>query len=267
MVLSAFSTARAADIDTVFINSVSMQRLIPCLVIKPAQYDTARAPYPVLYLLHGWSGHFAGWLRDAPQLTAHADHYQTLIVCPDGGYDSWYLDSPIDSSVRYATHIAQEVVQFIDFHYHTRRNREGRAIAGLSMGGHGAIYLSARFPEQFGAAGSLCGGLDLRPFQKNNWDLQGVLGSPSTHWQQWEAHSVVNLAPVFKEQKVELAIDCGLDDFFLETNRTMHRILLENNIDHTYTERPGEHNGAYWGSVIDEFMVFFNRFFKRSGEK
>ncbi len=255
--------AFAGRVDSVEIFSPSMRKNIKCLVITPDDYSVTGRPYPVLYLLHGYSGNFAGWLTDAPQLRRHADTYRMLIVCPDGGYDSWYLDSPVDSTVRYETHIATEVVGYVDHYYHTRRDRAGRAIAGLSMGGHGALSLAIRHPDLFGAAGSMAGGLDLRSWKKNNWDLKGVLGDPDTHWNNWEEYSVVNLVPRLKDLNLPLLIDCGLGDFFLPANRDMHRLLTEAGIPHEYTERPGEHNGQYWGNAVDYQVVFFHKFFSR----
>ena len=252
----------AAQVDTLEIFSGSMRKNIKCLVIAPENYTTTGPPYPVVYLLHGYSGNFAGWLTDAPQLRQHADNYQMLIVCPDGGYDSWYLDSPVDSTVRYETYISKEVVGFIDYYYNTRNERAGRAIAGLSMGGLGAITLAIKHLDTYGAAGSMAGGLDLRPFRKNGWDLKDVLGDPSTHWQNWEDASPVNLVQRLKGRDLPLLIDCGLGDFFLETNRDMHQRLLEADIPHEYTERPGEHNSEYWGNAVDFQMLFFHKFFE-----
>lgn len=256
-------TAHAGRVDTMEIFSPSMRKNIKCLVITPENYSVMGKPYPVLYLLHGWSGNFAGWLGEAPQLRTHADAFQMLIVCPDGGYDSWYIDSPVDSAVRYETHLTREVVPYIDYYYHTRKERTGRAISGLSMGGHGALSLAIRHSDLFGASGSMAGGLDLRMFKKNNWDLEGVLGDPSTHWQNWEDFSVVNLVSRLKNMDLPMIIDCGLGDFFLEANREMHRRLLEANISHEYTERPGEHNGDYWGNAVDFQVVFFHKYFSR----
>ena len=262
-VLASFVTAAAAKVDTLEIYSPSMNKLSRCIVVLPENYTVQGAKYPVLYLLHGWSGNYTGWLSEAPQLKKHADHFQMLIVCPDGGYDSWYLDSPVDSTVRYDTYISRELVAYVDYYYHTRNHREGRAIAGNSMGGHGAITLAAKHPEVFGAAGSLCGGLDLTPFKRNEWDLQRVLGKPSQHWDHWESASAVNLIPRFVNAGVRLVIDCGLGDFFLDVNRAMHQKLLEANIEHQYTERPGEHNSAYWGNAVDDQVLFFDKFFRQ----
>lgn len=257
----------AGRVDTLEIFSPSMQKAIRCLIITPDNYTVQGDIYPVLYLLHGWSGNYAGWLHDAPQLQRHADTYQMLIVCPDGGYDSWYLDSPVDSTVRYETHITQEVVPFIDYYYHTRQEPQGRAIAGLSMGGHGAMYLAIRHQDIFGAAGSMAGGLNLVPFKKNNWDLQGVLGDHTKQKKYWEQCSIVNLVPQINTDRLQLIIDCGVEDFFLETNREMHRRLLKAGIKHEYTERPGGHSGAYWGNAVDFQVLFFDKFFRKAALK
>ncbi|MBK8967717.1 MAG: alpha/beta hydrolase family protein [Saprospiraceae bacterium] len=259
--IALFFNVRAGQVDTLHVFSNSMQKSIGCLVIKPDGYTAANDPYPVVYLLHGYSGNFTGWLKEAPQLQRLVDLYQILIVCPDGGYDSWYLDSPIDSTVRYETHIVREVIPYIDSTYHTRATRSGRAIAGLSMGGHGALYLGARNPAIFGAAGSMAGGLDLRPFPKN-WNLKRVLGDPETSRGNWERHSVVNLVSAFKSTETRLIIDCGISDFFLEVNRDMHQRLLKAGVPHEYTERPGGHTGRYWGSAVDFQLLFFSKAFQ-----
>lgn len=255
----------AAKMDTLQIYSAAMRKTSQCMVVTPDDYQPTGEPYPVLYLLHGWSGNYAGWLSEAPQLKKHADQYRMIIVCPDGGYDSWYLDSPVDTSVRYETYIAREVVSFIDYYYNTIKDASGRAIAGLSMGGHGAITLAIKHPDTFGAAGSMAGGLDLRPWKKNDWDLKGVLGDPSDHWDQWVNASAVSLASRLKGKNLPLIIDCGLDDFFLEANREMHRVLLEMDYPHEYTERPGGHDGDYWGNAIDFQVLFFHKFFTKTG--
>lgn len=252
---------RAGQVDTLEIWSVAMHKTIRCIIITPDNYTFQGEPYPVLYLLHGWSGNYAGWLTDAPQLQKQADRLQMLIVCPDGGYDSWYLNSPTDSTVRYETHIAKEVVTFVDYYYHTRTDRAGRAISGLSMGGYGALSIAIRHQEVFGAAGSMCGGADFRPFKKNEWDLKSVLGDPLIFWKNWESYSLVNMVQQFKIKNLPLIIDCGLDDFFLKVNRDLHQRLADAGIPHEYTERPGEHNKAYWGNAIDYQLVFFRKFF------
>jgi S-formylglutathione hydrolase FrmB len=242
-----------------------MQKYVRNLIVLPDTYQADDSnTYPVAYLLHGWSGNYAGWLGDAPQLLNHVDTYHCILVFPDGGYDSWYLDSKVDSSVRYETYLTKELIPYIDQQFRTQKERVGRAISGLSMGGHGALYLAFRNSTLFGAAGSICGGVDLRPWRKNDWDLEGVLGNPRKHWQNWEEASVVNLVPNLKANEApQLIVDCGLDDFFLPANRSLREALLNYKIPHEYTERPGEHNADYWCNAIDMQILFFAKVWGR----
>jgi S-formylglutathione hydrolase FrmB len=260
--LYSFSIA-AARVDTLEVFSPSMNKFSRCLVLVPESYTSNATHLPVLYLLHGYSGNYTSWMGTAPQLLEVVETYQLMVVCPDGGYDSWYLDSPVDSTVRYATYITQELVPIIDQQYRTISTPSGRGIAGLSMGGHGAITLAARHPEVFGAAGSMSGGLDLRPFKKNNWDLEGVLGKPVDYWDNWETASAINWVPQLKASGVELMLDCGVEDFFLDVNRSMHQALLEREVEHDYIERPGGHDHLYWQNAIDFQVLFFNKFFSK----
>lgn len=92
-----------------------------------------------------------------------------IVVCPDGE-NSWYWDSPKDPSSRFETFVARELIDYVDAHYPTRGDRSGRAITGLSMGGHGGLWLSFRHKDTFGAGGSTSGGVDIRPFPEN-WEM------------------------------------------------------------------------------------------------
>ncbi len=95
-----------------------------------------------------------------PELTTYADRYNVLIVCPDG-QNSWYLDSPVKPTVRYETFMTAELLPFVDKRYRTQPDRQHRAITGLSMGGHGALFLAMRHRDLYGQAGSLSGGSGL----------------------------------------------------------------------------------------------------------
>lgn len=252
----------AGTVDTIAVYSNSMKKDIKTVVIRPDHYKKLK-DLPVVYLLHGWSGNYRGWIKDAPQLVKKADDLQLIIVCPDAGFNSWYFDSPIDSSVRYETFVIRELVPYIDQHYKTRATRTFRAIAGLSMGGHGAMYLSIRHQELFANAGSMAGGVDIRPFPRN-WDLSKKLGDSATHPQNWEKYTVTNVADALQPGQLNLIIDCGVDDFFLNVNREFHKKLLQKKVDHDYIERPGGHNGKYWGSAVDYQLLFFKKAFDKA---
>jgi len=252
----------AGTVDTINVPSAAMHRNIRCVVIKPKNYSYYTDYYPVVYLLHGWSANYAQWLTVAPQLKSAVDEFPMLIVCPDGGYDSWFLDSPVDSSIRYETFLARELTFYIDQHYKTMADASKRAISGLSMGGHGAMYLAIKHPDIFGAVGSMSGGLDLRPFP-DSWGISKDLGTKTEHPDNWDKYSVVNLLPLLKNGQLWIQFDCGVGDFFLDVNRQAHQKLVELKIDHDYTEMPGEHNAEYWKNAVDFQLFYFKRFFAK----
>jgi S-formylglutathione hydrolase FrmB len=263
LVLFLFSLSGifAARVDTLRVESQVMKKTISNVVIVPDSYETATENLPVVYLLHGATGNYRDWITKVPAIKAYADQYQLMIVCPDGGFTSWYFDSPVDETMQYETYVSSELVQAIDQKYRTIASPEGRAITGLSMGGHGAFYLAFRHQDVWGAAGSMSGGLDIRPFP-NNWDLAKRLGTYAENKANWEENTVINLVHLLDGQTLKLIFDCGVNDFFYDDNRRMHEKLLERNIPHEYTERPGAHNWEYWTNAVKYHILFFNDFFK-----
>lgn len=248
----------AATVDTVSIYSNAMQKAYKCVVIKPVAVEEIR--FPVVYLLHGHSGWYANWIIRVPALKKYADQYKMMIVCPDGGYDSWYVDSPVDSTVKFETYISKEVPGYIDAHYPTIKNRKGRAITGLSMGGHGGLFLGFRHADFFGACGSMSGGVDLRPFKKK-WELSEKIGDTIRHWGNWETFSVINVIEKYPTDSLAIIIDCGTEDFFSTVNRNLHKKMLQLKIPHDYIERPGKHNWDYWNNAVQYQLLFFKNYF------
>ena len=258
------SSAFAASVDTAMIYSSSMHKQIKCVIIKPDTYTKNQQHFPAVYLLHGYSDRYDTWIKTVPAIKAYADGMQIMIVCPDGGFSSWYFDSPVDSACQYDTYISKEVVKFIDAHYRTIPDRNHRAIVGHSMGGHGALYLSLLHPEVFGAAGSMSGGVDLRPFPAE-WDIARRIGDARTYNANWQDRSVINMVGHGPSQPVAIMIDCGTDDFFYQVNRQLHQKMLDLKIPHDYIERPGHHSWGYWANAIEYQLLFFKKHFSRQG--
>lgn len=248
----------AAVVDTVQVFSQSMNKDVQVVIISP---EKKTVPASVVYLLHGYSGNAKTWIAIKPELTTLADQDNLIFVCPDGK-NSWYWDSPKDPSSRYETFISKELVSFVDTHYPSIKAKKGRAITGLSMGGHGAMWIALRNTDVFGAAGSTSGGLDIRPFP-NNWEMSKQLGKASENREIWNTHTVINQIDCLKNGDLALIIDCGYSDFFLDVNNEFHNKLLKYNIDHDYYVRPGTHNQEYWNNSIDYQIVFFKKFFDK----
>ncbi|GAA3581041.1 alpha/beta hydrolase family protein [Snuella lapsa] len=252
----------ASQVDTLTVTSLSMNKAIKNVVILPDSYTLKEGEFPVLYLLHGAGDDFSKWLTTVPHIKDIADTYNMIIVCPDGGYTSWYFDSPVDSSMKYETYVYKELINAIDTKYNTIKEKSGRAITGLSMGGHGALYLAFRHQNIWGAAGSMSGGVDIRPFP-NNWDISKRLGKYPENKEGWENNTVINLVHLL-DGDLSLIIDCGYDDFFFDVNKKLHKKLLERNIAHDFIERPGKHNWKYWTNAIKYQIMFFNDYFRKN---
>lgn len=261
-----FYAASAGDVDTVSVYSSAMHKNIKCVVITPAGYKKSKKPFPVLYLLHGYAGNYARWIMLAPQLKNKVDEMQLIIVCPDGGYGSWYIDSPSDSSVRYETFTGTELVKHIDSSYKTYKDRAHRAISGLSMGGHGGLYIAIRHKDVFGAAGSISGLVDLGFFPKG-MNFKSLFGDSTVYAANLQKNSVVNVINDLKNRELKLTIDCGIYDFLIIPNRNLHQKLLKLRIEHDYAERPGIHNALYWKNGIDYQLVFFRKFFDEAAAR
>lgn len=252
----------AAKVDTLMVKSPSMNKEVQVVVVTPDVASGKQAvECPVLYLLHGYGGHAKTWIQIKPNLPEIADEKGIIFVCPDGK-DSWYWDSPKNPAYRYETFVSSELVNYIDRNYKTIADRKGRAIAGLSMGGHGAMWLGIRHKDVFGAAGSTSGGVDIRPFPQN-WSMNKQLGEMASNKKVWDEHTVVNQLDKIQNGDLALIIDCGEDDFFLNVNKDFHNRLLGRKINHDFITRPGEHNGKYWNNSIDYQILFFSKFFAK----
>lgn len=242
-------------IDT--ISYAAIGDTLHALVLQPVHEPQDTTPLPVLFLLHGYGGNHLSWSQQVPELTELVRQYPFLVVCPQAD-NSWYFDNPIRQDQNYAAAIGRQLPSLIDSLYPTVGHSSGRFITGLSMGGHGALYLAYRFPNTFGAVGSMSGGLDLLPFA-DRFELTDLLGSPEKYSERWQAHNVLDLLDRWPNPPPTLLIDCGSEDFFLEANQRAHRKLLALGIPHHYVIRPGTHNWIYWRHVLPDHMRFFAR--------
>lgn len=256
----------AADVDTVLVHSKSMNRAIKSVVITPASYKSSETKFPVLYLLHGYSGNYADWVKKVKDLKSLVDQHNMIVVCPDGAFGSWYVDSPVSDSLKYETHISTELPEYIDNRYRTITTRYGRAITGLSMGGHGAMFIAFRHAEKFGACGSMSGALMLHLITKG-YGMSKVIGDTINYKKYYEDWSVYNLIEKKPSMPLNIIVDCGTEDFIYGMSKATHEKLLQLKIEHDYIERPGKHDWPYWNNAIKYQLVFFSEYFKKNLEE
>ena len=255
-----------AKVDTVTTHSAAMNRDIKSVVITPDGYNDSKQNYPVVYLLHGYSDSYKSWVSKVPSIINLADQYHVIIVCPDGGYAGWYLDSPEKPKMRYETYISSELVKWTDEHYRTVANRKGRAVTGLSMGGHGALYLAFKHQDVYSIAGSMSGAVDILPIS-DGFGLPDLLGSQAEYLDRWEQHSDINLVHLLKPNSLAIIIQDGTEDFLYKENVKLHEKLLYRGIPHTFTLSPGGHTWEFWANAIKYQMLFISDQFKAQEKK
>lgn len=253
-------TLSAAKIDTVTITTNLLPKPMHVTVITP-DADNKDNKFPTVYLLNGYDGDHTTWSRiSCPDLPQLADRYGMIMVMPDG-MDSWYFDAPANPKMKMETFITTELVPYIDQNYPTIAQADKRAISGLSMGGHGAMWLGLRHPDIWKNCGSTSGGVNIVPFG-TKWKIPLALGDKPSQ-ATLAAHSVATLAKSITPGQNNIIFDCGVDDFFHKVNADLHDLMVTRKIPHDYISRPGRHSHSYWNNAIRYQLIFFNNHFKK----
>lgn len=215
-------------------------------------------PWPVLYLLHGLSDDHTAWQRWT-SIERYVRDLPLMVVMPNGER-GWYTDSASDPNSAYETLITRDIINFVDATFQTIANREGRVIAGLSMGGYGALKLALKHPDIFRAAASHSGAVEIATHisdQEGNQNSETVrIFGPNPSGGTEDVFALAkNASP---ETRPALRIDCGVDDFLIEHNRRFHAYLDEISCPHEYAEHPGGHDWGYWDLHIQDTIRFFS---------
>ena len=140
--------AQNPSVETVQFQSKLINATLPYNVILPPDYRTSRRTrYPVLYLLHGLTGHYSDWLTRT-NVADYAAQYRMIVVMPEGK-DGWYTDSATVPNDKYESYILKELIPDVEKHYRTIETRFGRGVTGLSMGGYGALKFGLKSTGTF----------------------------------------------------------------------------------------------------------------------
>ncbi len=238
---------------------------LPYNVLLPLNYNDKIAKkkrYPVLYLLHGLTGHYTNWF-ERTRLADYAAAEQIIIVTPEGN-DGWYTDSATIPNDKYESYIIQELIPDVEKRFRVNSDRSARAIAGLSMGGYGALKFGVKYPQQFVFVASMSGALDAASWTEAELkglafifrSLQSVYGDPNSKTRN--ANDLKKLyGNVTSAQMTSLPfvyLDCGTEDVLLSTNRSFAEVLRGKKIPYEYRELPGTHNWKYWDTQVHEVL-------------
>ena len=244
-----------------------MGRDMPYRVLLPVDYKSnTEQRYPVIYLLHGLTGHYNDW-TDRTNLAELAKQYNFIIVTPEGD-DGWYSDkAPND---KYESYIVKYLIPEVDKTYRT--DLQHRVIAGLSMGGYGSLKFGLKFPEMFSIVGSFSGALRVATWSEKaggnkliGRSIDVVFGPVNSEARK--ANDVFRLARELTPDKVKgmpyIYQSCGTEDTMLEGNREFDSILTQKNVIHNYHTSRGGHDWTFWGNQIREFLEIVDQRLKK----
>jgi S-formylglutathione hydrolase FrmB len=272
-------------------------------IYLPANYRTDPSrPYPVLYLLHGGAGTYSDWsdasggdLKNTLNDVLSGSDFDGIVVMPEGGRSGWYSDWYGATDGHFAPqwetfHIGQ-LVGWIDDNFNTVDNRSGRTIAGLSMGGLGALGYAGRHTDLFSAVGSFSGGTDLtepgaqsivndsmwfygatvadtgfldgtfRVTGSTAYRMQTVFGPPVAG--DWPTKNPLRLADVYNAYDTRFGLYAGQNTSSLEGERQIgiwndefHAALDARGVDHRYCTGTGTHSWSFWKNDLKDFLNY-----------
>jgi S-formylglutathione hydrolase FrmB len=237
-------------------HSKSLDREMRYRVLLPQGYSFGTQRFPVLYLLHGLYGDYTDWTKQS-KLEDCAKPFPLIIVMPDAG-DSWYTNSATVPGDKFEDYITKDLIPEIDARFRTKPSHSARAIAGLSMGGYGAVKFALKYPQLFTFAGSLSGAfdaalnLDIRvpEYREKLLAVLGPDGDPTR-----PANDVFALAAQADASQLPyFYIACGTEDGFLPINRDFVSSLPDKKIAFEYHETPGDHSWDYWDRSVQELL-------------
>ncbi len=244
---------------------------MPYRVIFPVGYADAKGTslrYPVVYLLHGLTGHYSNWI-DKTELISYAGKHNFIIVTPEGD-NGWYSDSVSTPNDKYESYIVKELIPEIDSKYRTLADREHRVIAGLSMGGYGSLKFGFKYPEMFSLIGSFSGALGATGFtEKNSGNIgkgiDAIMGAEDS--ESRKSNDIFKMVRELTPEKVKalpyIYQSCGTEDFLIQNNREYLALLNEKKVPHEYREHPGGHTWPFWDEHVREFLAVAERRLKK----
>lgn len=262
------------EVVSLKLDSKLMRREMPFRVVLPARYKLNKeSRYPVVYLLHGLTGSFTNW-TDRTKLAEYSTVSEMILVTPEGG-DGWYTDSVSSPNDKFESYIVQELIPEIEKRFRTLAVREKRAIAGLSMGGYGAIKFGLKYPDKFVLAGSFSGALGAASISEKRFpgaigkSVDSIFGADGSETRK--ANDIFAMIRSMTAERTKiipfLYLDCGTGDFLFQNNREFIDLLIEKGVPHEYRQLPGKHDWKYWGKQVQEFLRVADKMFFAIGDK
>lgn len=241
-------------------------------VYLPPDYESSERSYPVLYLLHGGGDDQTGWVQFGEVLhitdKAIRDGIATpmVIIMPDANTGRRGYQNDITGEWRYEDFFFQELMPAVEKKYRIKTEKRYRAVAGLSMGGHGSFLYALHRPDLFSSACPLSAGtgpLNLDEAKtRYRRDLPNL--ADTTMERYFKTQSVLSMVNTMRDstlRSVRWYIDCGDDDFLYEGNSLVHIALRKREIKHEFRVRDGVHSWTYWRTSLPVVLEFVSQAF------
>jgi putative tributyrin esterase len=251
-----------------------LSRSVPYCIVLPPSFDADKTRhFPILYFLHGLGDneqffvHSGAW-NLAEDMRERGELKDFLIATPAGGA-SFYINSK-DGKDRYEDFLLQEFFPFIEKRYRVAQGRGHRAIAGISMGGYGALHLAFAHPQLFVSVSAhsaaliekLPAFLGPAPNSPRSRVLGAVFGSPPDP-AFWDRNSPIALARTANLTGLKIYFDCGdQDDYGFEAgSAALDKVLSARHIVHGFHIYPGRHDSSYFAEHLPASLVFASQGF------
>jgi enterochelin esterase-like enzyme len=213
-------------------------------VLLPDDYYESKDSYPVLYLLHGmnfgddWNEYNQnGWLdggnvKNATKEAVDREDIRGMIVIMPNAYNSFYMNGYL-AGLNYENYFFQELVPHVESTYRIENVRSKRAIAGLSMGGYGALYYGTKYRSMFGYVYAMSPAVAVQ----GSISVSGLIADIEN-----------------KAELPEITVEIGTEDILLSNVRTFHSELNTMKVEHEYIERPGAHDWVFWTACYPKLL-------------
>lgn len=282
-------------LQTVEFYSPAVDRSMKYDIVLPPGYEGSDARYPVLYLLHGYMQNYTVWGRNLGAAFYARSLRDLILVLPDAG-NTWFINYASSASGKdhWEDYLIEDVIGHVDAHYRTQARREGRAIAGLSMGGFAAFSLGLRHPDMFISLGSTSGALNFArdrataieageepaPRQRSEQEqaaidradafISDIIDIPGFSRQDERTPDGVDfatleqarsydpfeiIAKVPKSRLPHFYIDAGTEDGLVTVGREFMGLLLMNDVPFDFMQSHGKHNSEYWRRSVGHMMT------------
>lgn len=248
-------------ISSALMRTVSANVILPVdKILPPGQPPREEKPFQTLYLLHGIFENYTDWVTGT-RIQRFAEEKNLAVVMPSGD-NGFYVDHP--NGDRYGEFIGKELVEITRRMFPLSRKREDTFIAGLSMGGYGALRNGLKYAETFGYAAGLSSGFILDSVLSSTYDSPKE--PSSVHGRQFyesvfgdltklkgsdcDVEALVKHRIDSQKPLPKIYLACGTEDFLLENNRVFHHFLQQEGVEHIYEEGPGSHEWDFWDRYI-----------------